>query len=98
MSSLKAYKANAFSVQYRKMCFKTRFSILRRKSLCFICFKGGHLSVNCSNFKDYKCEKCSAKHNISACSRQAIPVATPVEELQNRSQLGSDTFKHLCSI
>ena len=27
--------------------------------------------------------KCSAKHNISVYSRQSIPVATPVEELQN---------------
>ena len=62
---------------------KTRFSILRRKKLCFICFMGGHLSVNCSKFRDYKCKKCFAKHNISVCSRQAIPVATPVEELQN---------------
>ena len=62
---------------------KTRFSILRRKKLCFICFKEGYLSVNCLKFKDYKCKKCSAKHNISVCSRQAIPVATPVEELQN---------------
>ena len=41
------------------------------------------MSVNCSKFKDYECKKCSAKHNISVCSRQAIPVATPVEELQN---------------
>ena len=62
---------------------KTRFSILRRKKLCFICFKGGHLSVNCSKFKDYKCETCSAKYNISVCSGQAIPVATPAEELQD---------------
>ena len=61
---------------------KTRFSILHRKKLCFICFKGGRLSVNCSKFKDYKCKKCSAKRNISVCSRQAIPAATPVEELQ----------------
>ena len=53
------------------------------KKALLICFKGGHLSVNCSKFKDYKCKKCSAKHNISVCSRQAIPVATPVEELQN---------------
>ena len=64
---------------------KIRFSILRRKNLCFICFKGGHLSVNCSKFKDYKCKKCPAKHNISLCSRQPIPVATPAEELQNTS-------------
>ena len=62
---------------------KTRFSILRRKKLCFICFKEGYLSVNCLKFKDYKCKKCSAKHNISVCSRQAIFVDTPVEELQN---------------
>ena len=41
------------------------------------------MSVNCSKFKDYKCKKCSAKHNISVCSSQAIPVATLVEELQN---------------
>ena len=41
------------------------------------------MSVNCSKFKDYECKKCSAKHNISVCSRQAIPVATPVDELQN---------------
>ena len=62
---------------------KARFSIFRRKKLCFISIKGRHLSVNCSKFKDYKCKKCSAKHNISVCSRQAIPVATPVDELQN---------------
>ena len=62
---------------------KTPFSILCRKKLCFICFKGGCLSVNCSKFKDYECKKCSANHNISVCSRQAISVATPVEELQN---------------
>ena len=48
---------------------KTRLSILRRKKLCFICFKAGHLSVNCSKFRDYKCKKCSANHNISVCSR-----------------------------
>ena len=40
------------------------------------------MSVNCSKFKDYKCKKCSAKRSISVCPRQAIPVATPVEELQ----------------
>ena len=54
---------------------KARFSILRRKKLSFICFKGGDLCVNCSKFKDYKCRKCFAKLNISVCSRQAIPVA-----------------------
>ena len=53
------------------------FSILHRKRLCFICFKGGHLPVNCSKFKGYKRKKCSAKHDISVCSRQAILVATP---------------------
>ena len=53
------------------------FSILHRKKLCFICFKGGHLPVNCSKFKGYKRKKCSAKHDISVCSRQAILVATP---------------------
>ena len=62
---------------------KARFSILCRKKLCFICCKEGHLSVNCSKFKDYKCKKCSAKHNMLVYSRQAIPIATPVEELQN---------------
>ena len=53
------------------------FSILHRKKLCFICFKGGHLPVNCSKFKGYKRKKSSAKHDISVCSRQAILVATP---------------------
>ena len=62
---------------------KTRFSILRRRNIYFICFIGGHLSVNYSKFKDYKCKKCSAKHNISVCSRQAVPITTPGEELQN---------------
>ena len=62
---------------------KASSSILRRKKLSFMCFKGGHLSVNCSKLKDYKCKKCSAKHIISVCSRQAIPVATHLEELQN---------------
>ena len=54
---------------------KARFSILRRKKLSFICFKGGDLCVNCSKFKDYKCRKCFSKLNMSVCSRQAIPVA-----------------------
>ena len=62
---------------------KTLFSILRRRNIYFICFIGGHLSVNYSKFKDYKCKKCSAKHNISVCPRQTIPVTTPGEELQN---------------
>ena len=62
---------------------KARFFIFRRKKLCFISIKGRHLSVNCSKFKDYKCKKCSAKHNISVCPRQTIPVTTPGEELQN---------------
>ena len=62
---------------------KARFSILRQKTFSFICFKGGYLSVNCSKLKDYKCNKCSAKHDISVWSRQTIPVTTPVEELQN---------------
>ena len=61
---------------------RTFFYTAPKKAL-LICFKGGHLSVNCSKFKDYKCKKCSAKHNISVCSSQAIPVATLVEELQN---------------
>ena len=62
---------------------KTHFSILRQKKLCFLSFMGEDLSVNWSKFKDYKCEKCSAKHDILVCSRQAIPVATPVDGLQN---------------
>ena len=61
---------------------KTRFSILSRRKICFKCFKGGHLTVNCLKCKVCKCRKCSAKHNISISSRQAIPDATPVEELQ----------------
>ena len=28
-------------------------------------------------------QKCSAKHNILVCSKQVVPVATPVKELQN---------------
>ena len=62
---------------------KTRFSILSRRKICFKCFKGGHLPVNCLKFKNYKCKKYFAKHNTSVSSRQAIPDATPVEELQN---------------
>ena len=62
---------------------KARFSLLHRRKLSFLNFKGGHLSVNCSKFKDYKCRKCSAKYNKSVCSRQAIPIATSVEGLQN---------------
>ena len=62
---------------------KTRFSILRRRNIYFICFIGGHLSVNYSKLKDYKCKKCSAKRNISVCSRQAIPITIPGEEWQN---------------
>ena len=63
---------------------------MRRKKFCFICFKGGHLLVNCSKFKDYKCKKCSAKHDTSVCSRQALAVATPVEELQNNNTTLAD--------
>ena len=74
---------------------KTRFSILHRKKLCFISFKGGHLSVNCSKFK---CKKCSAKYNILVCSRQAIPVATHVEELQNtNTTLANFNNKNICT-
>ena len=46
-------KENHISHKYLKVSDpKTRFSILRRKKLCFICFKGGHLSIDCSKFKD----------------------------------------------
>ena len=74
---------------------KARFSIFRRKKLCFISIKGRHLSVNCSKFKDYKCKKCSAKHNISVCSSQAIPVATLVEELQNTNTTANFDNKNI---
>ena len=65
------------------------------KKALLICFKGGHLSVNCSKFKDYKCKKCSAKHNISVCSSQAIPVATLVEELQNTNRTANFNNKYI---
>ena len=53
------------------------------------------MSVNCSKFKDYKCKKCSAKHNLSVCSRQAIPVATLVEELQNTNTTANFNNKNI---
>ena len=63
----------------------TFFYIAPKKAL-LICFKGGYLSVNCSEFKDYKCKK---------CSRQAIPVATLVEELQNTNTTANFNNKNI---
>ena len=76
---------------------KTHFSILRQKKLCFLSFMGEHLSVNWSKFKDYKCKKCSAKHDILVSSRQAIPVATPVDGLQNTNTTESFNNVLVCA-
>ena len=58
---------------------------------------GEHLSVNWSKFKDYKCKKCSAKHDILVSSRQAIPVATPVDGLQNTNTTESFNNVLVCA-
>ena len=44
----------------------TRKDILKRKYLCFVCLKTGHLARNCTS--NYSCQKCQKKHHISICT------------------------------
>ena len=44
----------------------SRKQTLRRKGLCFICFKSDHLASSCNS--KYKCHKCNGKHHISICT------------------------------
>ena len=44
----------------------SRKQSLRRKGLCFICFKSDHLGNSCNS--KYKCRKCNGKHHISICT------------------------------
>ena len=45
-------KAKCMKMSDPKACF----FCIEPKKLCFICFKGGHLSANSSKFKDCKCK------------------------------------------
>ena len=48
---------------------KSRKDILRKESRCFICLNKSHLAKECH--LKYKCRKCSGRHHISICSRDA---------------------------
>ena len=61
----------------------TRYSIVRRDNLCFICLKRSHQSKFCR--LDYNCIKCGRKHNIALCNKNVSEGSQRNEEPNERT-------------
>ena len=68
----------------------TRYDIVKRERLCFICLKGNHTSNNC-RLVSYECIKCKRKHNIALCSQdeQRKPGNPPIQINKNNNTINA---------
>lgn len=47
---------------------QSKFDVVRRERLCFICLRRGHRAANCDNSNPH-CRKCNRRHHTALCSK-----------------------------
>ena len=79
-------KCFSFNVKQKK-------TKLLKEGRCFVCFKKGHLSQQCSK-SSYSCFKCGQKHHISICDKKEndvnAPEKTPATEISTQTTIGEN--------
>ena len=70
----------------------TRKKKLLRKGRCYVCLMKSHVSRNCPT--DYKCVKCSGRHNVSLCDSKHKPDEKNEKEKKDEGDGVHSTVQH----
>eukprot|EP00795_Rhopilema_esculentum_P011404 gene11404-21602_t len=63
----------------------TRRRILMQNGRCFMCFKTGHIAVNC--LSNIKCYTCGGKHHVTICSAEKSPTKGGPVAVEKRREI-----------